>query len=67
MTIHNITLKSTALSGATYDTENKTLSITFTNGGTYDHHDVPEEIFRGLESAGSAGRYWHQNIKDIYR
>jgi hypothetical protein len=66
MTIHNITLSSTALAGATYDTEMEELTITFVSGGSYTYNDVPEDIFEGLKNAGSPGRYWHAFIKDQY-
>lgn len=64
--IKSAQLTSAALSGCEYDTDTKTLSVTFVNGGTYDHHDVPEEIYEGLIVAVSPGRYWHAYIKDIY-
>jgi len=66
MTIKTEQLSSTAFSSATYDDENKDLSMTFVNGGTYIHHNVPQELFDGLVAAGSPGKYWHSNIKDQY-
>jgi KTSC domain len=66
MTIRTIQLSSTALLSATYDSETQDLQITFANGGTYDFHGVPPEIVDGLENAGSAGKYYHQFIKDRY-
>lgn len=66
MTIQTAHLKSSAILSATYDDEAEELSITFSNGSTYDYHDVPREVFDGLATAGSAGQYWHANIKDIY-
>ena len=66
MTIKTEQLSSTALASATYDDENLDLSITFVSGGTYTHSNVPQEIFDGLVSASSPGKYWHSNIKDQY-
>lgn len=66
MTINTVQLKSTAILSATYDDENEELSVTFSNGRTYDYHDVPRDIFDGLTAAGSPGGYWHANIKDQY-
>lgn len=66
MTIHSAHLSSSAILSATYDDETEDLSLTFSNGQTYDYHDVPQEVFDGLQAASSAGRFWHANIKDIY-
>lgn len=66
MTIQTVQLRSSALASATYDDENEDLSITFSNGSTYDYHDVPKEVFDGLASAPSPGGYWHAAIKDVY-
>lgn len=66
MTIQTAQLQSTALLSATYDDETEDLSITFSNGGTYDYHGVPQEVFDGLKAASSAGSYWHANIKDQF-
>lgn len=66
MTIQTANLSSSAIASATYDDENEDLTITFRNGGAYDYHGVPAEIFQGLANASSPGRYWHANIKDQY-
>ena len=66
MTIKTEQLRSTALASATYDNETLDLDITFNNGGTYTHHNVPQEEFDGLVAADSPGRYWHANLKDKY-
>lgn len=46
--------------------ENGTLEIAFVAGGVYQYLNVPEHIYRGLMSADSKGRYFHNYIKDIY-
>lgn len=66
MTINTVQLKSTAILSATYDDENEELSLTFSNGSTYDYHGVPKEEFDALVAAASPGRHWHANIKDQY-
>lgn len=66
MTIQTVQLRSSMLLSATYDDENEELSLTFSNGATYDYHDVPKETFEALAQASSAGRYWHSFIKDQY-
>jgi hypothetical protein len=64
--IHRETLTSTALSSVTYDDETEELSVTFASGGTYTHEGVPFEVYRGLTSASSPGRFYHANIKGQY-
>jgi KTSC domain len=57
---------SSAIDRAAYDTDTLELNVTFTSGQTYTFHNVPLEIFDGLESAPSPGRYYHQMIKGQY-
>lgn len=67
MAIRTLELRvSTAISGAQYDTETKTLSVTFVNGSTYDLHEVPEEVVADFESAPSPGKFWWSDLKDRY-
>lgn len=66
MTIQTVQLSSSAILSATYDDENEELSLTFSNGGTYDYRGVPKEVFDGLTQASSPGKYFHSQIKDIY-
>jgi hypothetical protein len=56
-------ISSTAISSASYDDETKTLEVSFTSGQTYTFQNVPVEIFEGLISAPSAGKYYHSQIK----
>lgn len=39
------------------------LYIDFKDGGSYKFKDVPQEIFTGIQNAGSAGKYFHAQIK----
>ena len=66
MTVREQPLNSTALSGARYDGETQELTVGFTSGGTYSFSNVPPEIYEGLVSAGSPGKYYHSYIKGIY-
>lgn len=66
MTIRTEQLSSSWIMSATYDSETEDLSITTSNGGTYDHHGVPETVFEGFISASSPGKFWWANIKDKY-
>lgn len=57
---------SSAISDASYDDETQELNVTFNSGQTYTFRGVPAEIYDGLISASSPGRYYHQNIKGQY-
>ena len=59
-------LASSAISHVSYDWGSGQLEITFHSGGTYTFHRVPSEIYHGLMSASSAGRYYHACIRGRY-
>ncbi|GJD97893.1 KTSC domain-containing protein [Methylobacterium iners] len=60
-------LSSSAIRRAEYDPSTRTLQIWFTSGGhPYNYYGVPEEIYRGLITAASAGNYFDRYIKDRY-
>ena len=50
-----------------FDRETLTLEVRFTNGRVYQYLDVPESVYCGLLSARSAGRYFNDRIRDVYR
>ena len=49
-----------------YDPERDLLEIEFQSGEVYDYFDVPEETWVGLSEADSRGRYFLENIRDLY-
>lgn len=50
-----------------YDEVNRILVVEFKNGGVYNYFDVPENVFKGMEAAGSRGQYLAQQVKGTYR
>ena len=48
------------------DYQNTVLILVFRSGGEYHYYDVPKNIYEGLLSAPSKGRYYHEHIKDKY-
>lgn len=46
-----------------YDNESAILRIEYLKSGSYDYHGVPADIFDGLVSAASKGRYVNEFIK----
>lgn len=53
---------SSNIESSDYDKETDTLSITFSNGSTYEYSNVPPAIHRGLQAAGSAGSFFRRAI-----
>jgi hypothetical protein len=57
---------SSSISGAGYDPETETLTITFVGVRSYDYHNLPQSIYDGLMAADSAGRYFNTHIRGVY-
>lgn len=47
--------------------EDGTLYIRFHSGGLYSYSNVPPAVFLGLMNAPSLGKYFHANIRNVYR
>jgi len=62
---HVFTNSSSILS-ATWDDDSNELTIVFKSGRSYIYENVPETVWDGFTSAGSAGQYFHQNIREVY-
>jgi len=58
-------VSSATMSSVGYDLEVRTLEIEFASGEIYQYLDVPEEIYRGLMTADSKGRYFNLVIKPL--
>ena len=59
-------LASSAICHVSYNWVTGKLDITFRSGSTYTFYHVPPEIYHGLVSASSAGRYYHAYIRGRY-
>lgn len=60
-------LNSSAIRRAEYNAITRTLTLWFTSGrDPYEYYSVPEPVYKGLLSAGSAGAYFNDYIKDVY-
>lgn len=62
-----IAVSSTNLSAVGYDSSNRILTILFRSGHLYEYYGVPQNIFEGLLSAPSKGKFHHRYIKNSYR
>jgi len=66
MGVEQKSFSSSLIDSAAYDAEKKVLTVNFLNGRSYDHQDVPPEVWAGLRDAFSAGRFWNQMLKGRY-
>ena len=62
--MERIPVQSSNLASVGYDATSSTLEIEFHSGGIYQYDGVPKEIYDGLLSADSKGKYFHRNIKN---
>ncbi|MBA2847857.1 KTSC domain-containing protein [Thermosulfuriphilus ammonigenes] len=59
-------LYSSHLKSVAYDPQRQTLLVEFRNGALYEFYQVPEEVFRGLISASSHGRFFNRHIRQRF-
>lgn len=57
---------SSYLAAGSYDTETEELIIVFRDGAEWAYAGVPQGVVAGLQGASSAGKYFHERIKDKY-
>lgn len=60
-------IDSSNLRSVGYDPEGQVLELEFNNGSLYQYLSVPESVHTGLVAASSAGRYFNENIKNVFR
>ncbi len=61
-----VSLNSSAIVAADYDSDSRRLHIWFPNNGPYTYYGVPEHVFEGLVNAASAGTYYSDHIRGRY-
>ena len=61
-----VQLRSAWMSTAEYDPDSKELEIVLDDGKSYTYSNVPAQIYQGLISAYSAGKYFRANIRDRF-
>lgn len=61
-----IPVSSSAISAVGYDLNTMQMHIRFKQGKTYIFCRVPKNVFDGLLSASSKGRYYDDHIKNRY-
>ena len=61
-----IPVESSNLSALGYNISTSTLEIEFNDGSVYQYSDVPLNVYEELMAAGSHGKYFHANIRNVY-
>ncbi len=64
--VKRIAVESNYLRSVGYDSSNQVLEIEFRRGEIYQYLDVPPVIYTDLMNAPSHGRYFNENIKELY-
>ncbi|WP_080629319.1 KTSC domain-containing protein [Leptospira santarosai] len=59
-------VSSSDLRSVGYDPNTSTLEIEFKGSEVYQYSAVPQSVYQSLLSAGSHGKFFHQNIKDRF-
>jgi hypothetical protein len=62
-----VSITSSNLKTATYNTEEKTLMVEFNNGAIYEYNEVPWEIFTKFRMAESQGKFFNTSISKTYK
>jgi len=61
-----VTIQSSNLSSAKFNTETEDLIISFNNGAIYEYNKVPWEKFTKFRLAESQGKFFNENIAKKY-
>jgi KTSC domain len=64
--MNRIALESRTVATAGYDDPSATMELEFVEGRVYRYFVVPRSVFDGLLSADSVGRFFQENIRDVY-
>lgn len=66
-TLIEVTIQSSNIKLAIYDTIEEKLSITFNNGSIYEYEKVPWSVFTKFRMADSQGKFFNQSISKTYK
>ncbi len=60
-------VNSSMMTDVHYHEHTRELDITFTSGKKYRYRNVPPEVYAALLDAESKGKFFNEEIKDVYR
>lgn len=62
----SVTINSSNLKAAVYNTEEETLTVTFNSGGIYEYNKVPWNVFTKFRMSPSQGKFFNETIAKNY-
>jgi hypothetical protein len=65
--IIEVSIQSSNLKNATYNTETEDLTVTFNNGSIYVYNKVPWTKFTKFRMAESQGKFFNENIAKAHK
>jgi len=65
--MERVPVDSSSITEAGFDPRSRILELMFTDGRVYRYFDVPLDVYANLLDAPSVGRFFLENIRDIYR
>jgi lysyl-tRNA synthetase class 2 len=65
--IQNFSPASSNIASVSHDDSTDTLTVDFTDGSTYEYMNVPASVYRAFMAAGSAGQFFHRQVKGRYQ
>jgi len=65
--IEHVPVRSSNIISVGYDKDSCILEVKFNGGGLYRYHEVPKNIYEGINAVDSVGRYFFQNVRDKFR
>ena len=62
-----VSIQSSNLKSASYNTTGKILKVTFNNGSIYEYYDLPWNVFTKLRLSESQGKFFNAEISKNFR
>ena len=64
--MQTVEVNSTAIQEADYEYDTYKLTLTYTNGSSYNYTKVPNFVFEGLRTSASKGKFINKHILSTY-
>jgi hypothetical protein len=65
--MQTVEVNSTAIQKADYEYDSYKLTLTYTNGSSYDYTKVPNFVFEGLRTSASKGKFINKYVLPVYK
>ena len=65
--MQTVEVNSTAIQKANYEYDTYKLTLTYTNGSSYNYTKVPNFVFEGLRTSASKGKFINKYVLPVYK